>query len=100
MKNKSTFKTNLILIIVSIILVFSPLYIARDAEFGGADGQAQDAITEISPGYESWFEPILEPKSGEIESLLFALQAGIGAMVVGYTIGYFKGKKGKEDAEV
>ncbi|MFQ9918367.1 MAG: energy-coupling factor ABC transporter substrate-binding protein [Flavonifractor plautii] len=40
-----------------------------------------------NPDYEPWFEPILEPASGEVESLLFALQAAIGAGVVGFVLG-------------
>ena len=42
---------------------------------------------ELNPDYEPWFEPILEPASGEVESLLFALQAAIGAGVVGFVLG-------------
>ncbi|WP_406660120.1 energy-coupling factor ABC transporter substrate-binding protein [Methanolobus sp. ZRKC3] len=63
------------------------------SEFGGADGQAEDVIAEVSPGYEPWFEGIgFEPPGGETESLLFALQAAFGAVVIGYTIGFYKGK--------
>ena len=32
-------------------------------------------------------EPLLEPASGEIASLLFALQAALGAGVIGYWLG-------------
>lgn len=60
--------------------------------FGGADGAAGDLIMEISPNYEPWFEPFWEPPSGEIESLLFALQAAIGAIIIGYFFGYNKAK--------
>ena len=38
----------------------------------------------IVPDY---FEPLLEPASGEIASLLFALQAALGAGVIGYWLG-------------
>ena len=38
----------------------------------------------------------MEPPSGEIESLLFALQAAIGAVIIGYFFGYWRGK-GKEE---
>jgi cobalt/nickel transport protein len=67
-----------------------------DSEFGGADGAAEDVIAEINPDYEPWFEGIgFEPPGGETESLLFALQAAFGAVVIGYTIGYYKGKGDK-----
>ena len=95
---KSSPLLNLVLILIVIVLAVIPLYIARDAEFGGADGEAESAITEINPDYEPWFAPLLEPKSGEIESLLFALQAAIGAGIVFYGIGYMKGKRKKEEA--
>jgi cobalt/nickel transport protein len=55
--------------------------------FGGADERAQQAIGDIAPGYEPWFAPVFEPASGEIASLLFALQAAIGAGVIGFWLG-------------
>ena len=93
---KSNLTINLLLILVVIALAVVPLFIAKDAEFSGADGQAEEAITEINADYEPWFAPIFEPKSGEIESLLFALQAAIGAGVIGYGLGYLKGRARKE----
>ncbi|MHC1747750.1 MAG: energy-coupling factor ABC transporter substrate-binding protein [Cellulosilyticaceae bacterium] len=83
---------NLILITLVIILSLMPLFLVKDGEFGGADGEAQSAITEINTTYEPWFEPIIEPKSGEIESLLFALQAAAGAAVLAYGFGYLQGR--------
>ena len=50
-------------------------------------------ITQSQPNYKPWFSNIWEPPSGEIESLLFALQAAIGTGIVAYVIGYYKGKK-------
>ena len=55
--------------------------------FGGADERAQQAIGTVAPDYAPWFEPLFEPASGEIASLLFALQAAIGAGVIGYWLG-------------
>lgn len=90
-KNNKLF-INLILIAIVIALAAVPFFIAKDAEFGGADGQAKKAIGEINAGYQPWFNPIYKPASGEIESLLFAVQAAIGAGVIGYGLGYMKGK--------
>lgn len=78
---------NLILIILVIVIAAVPLWLLPHAEFGGADGEAEEAITQLNPDYEPWFEPILEPASGEVESLLFALQAAIGAGIVGFVLG-------------
>lgn len=88
---------NLLLILIVIALAVIPLFIAKNAEFGGADRKAEEAITEIRADYKPWFSPIFKPKSGEIESLLFSLQAAIGAGVIGYGLGYLKGRKRKED---
>ncbi|MBP1926170.1 cobalt/nickel transport protein [Sedimentibacter acidaminivorans] len=84
---------NLLLLLVVVVLITSPLIFVKNAEFGGADGQAEGVITEINPNYEPWFSPLLEPASGEIESLLFSLQAAIGAGVIGYFFGLVKGKR-------
>lgn len=90
---------NLILILLVIGLTIVPLFIAQGAEFGGADGQAESAITEIQPDYTPWFQPIFEPPSGEIESLIFALQAAIGAGVLAYFFGYKHGLKKAESSK-
>ena len=88
---------NLILIVLVVILAAAPLWLCINAEFGGADGMAEELITETNPDYEPWFQPILEPASGEIESLLFALQAAIGAGIVGFVLGRLtSGRKSEE----
>lgn len=55
--------------------------------FKGADDQAKDVIGTLAPGYKPWFKPLMEPPSGEIGSLLFALQAVLGAGFIGYYLG-------------
>lgn len=60
--------------------------------FEGADSRAQQAITRIAPDYQPWFHPVLEPSSNEIASLLFALQAALGAGVIGYWLGVSKAR--------
>lgn len=84
---------NLILFLCVIILAVIPLLMQKDTEFGGADGQAEEAITELAPSYEPWFEPFWSPPGGETESLLFSLQAAIGAIVIGYVIGFGRARK-------
>jgi cobalt/nickel transport protein len=73
-------------------LVIGPLVLLRDAKFNGADSEAITAIAEIEPAYRPWFQPILQPASSEIASLLFASQAALGAGVIGYVIGFYKGR--------
>jgi cobalt/nickel transport protein len=84
---------NVILLLIVIVLAVFPLYIHDNAEFGGADGQAQEVIMEVAPDYEPWIDALWEPPSGEIESLLFSLQAAIGAVIIGYVIGFGRAKK-------
>ncbi|EDZ91781.1 MAG: energy-coupling factor ABC transporter substrate-binding protein [Limnospira sp. PMC 1291.21] len=83
---------NLWMILAVVILSVTPLIFIR-GDYEGADEQAENLIGEIQPNYQPWFEPILEVPSGEIESLLFVSQAAIGAGIVGYVIGLYKGRK-------
>ena len=88
-------KKNLILSIIVIVLAVLPLITLKNAEFAGADGLAETAITEINPDYGPWFSSLYEPASGEIESLLFAVQAALGAGVAGFILGRITAKKGE-----
>lgn len=90
---KKNSKINILLIILAIVIIVAPLIFNKDAAFEGADGQAEGAITEISPDYVPWVNSLWEPPSGEVESLLFSLQASIGTGVIAYYFGYSKGKK-------
>ncbi|WP_139488609.1 energy-coupling factor ABC transporter substrate-binding protein [Brevibacillus dissolubilis] len=87
---------NICLLLAVVVITVLPLILVKDSEFGGSDGTAQEAIGELAPGYQAWFEPLLEPPGGETESLLFAVQAAIGAGVIGYAIGFYKGRSHKE----
>lgn len=73
-------------------LALLPLVIVKEGKFGGADDQGKVAITEIQPSYKPWVESVFQPASPEIASLLFATQAALGAGVVGYAIGLYKGR--------
>ena len=81
-----------LLVLCAVILIF-PLMTIKDSEFGGADGAAEKAIATVDPDYDAWADPILEAPGGEIESLLFCLQAALGAIVIGYGFGYLAGRK-------
>ncbi|WP_406678607.1 energy-coupling factor ABC transporter substrate-binding protein [Moorella sp. ACPs] len=92
----STAQKNIFLLLIVILLAVIPFFLHRSAEFGGADDQAEETITQIRPDYEPWFKPVWEPPSGEVESFLFAAQAAIGSGIVGYFLGYSRGKKHRE----
>ncbi len=89
-------KTILLLLALAVLMVL-PLLMHRstgDAEiFGGSDGEAQEEITRIAPDYEPWFAPLFEPPSGEIESMLFTLQAALGAGFMGFYLGSRRRRK-------
>ena len=89
-----------ILIALVVLLAAFPLWYCKDAEFGGADGIAGALIEETNPDYEPWFEPLSEPASGEIESLLFALQAALGSGVVCFVLGRITARKPEESKRV
>ena len=91
MNNKQYIALLFLVAIIAIIPLTMYSGLGEDEGFfGGADGAAGEAIEET--GYEPWFESFWEPPSGEIESLLFALQAAIGAIIIGYVLGYYNGR--------
>lgn len=98
-KNSNILKKNLILAILVVVIAVVPLVFLKNAEFAGSDDKAEDAITQIDVNYKPWFSPIWEPPSGDIESLLFSLQAAIGSGVVCYYFGYVKGKSKKDEGK-
>ena len=88
---------NALLLLAACLLVVWPLLtvpvrqVGPDGEavaiFNGADSQAVGIISQLAPDYQPWAKPLLVPPSGEIESLLFALQAAVGAGILGYYFG-------------
>lgn len=88
-KNK---KILAVLLAVAALLVFVPLFALKGAEFGGSDDAGSVMIEEINGNYEPWFTPVLETwihgeLPGEIESLLFCLQTGIGVGILAFCMG-------------
>ena len=71
------------LLALCALIAILPL-VTLQSEFGGADGEAEGVVSQLNPAYTPWAESILEPPGGETESLLFCLQAGIGAGILGF----------------
>ena len=89
----TTFGIIVLVIVIAVFPMFFNLGDPNEEEpFGGADGAATEVIEEGNPDYEPWFEPIIGELPGEVESGIFALQAGLGAGVLGYALGFYRGR--------
>lgn len=102
MNKKGSLKITVLLIIICVLLAIVPLFALKDADFGGSDDAGSDAISEIvkenkgitdkNYEYEPWAEPVLEKLlggelPGEVESLIFCVQTGIGVGIVAFFLG-------------
>lgn len=87
------------LIFLVILIAIVPLFALKGAEFGGSDDQGSQMVSEIvGEEYEPWFTPVLETwldgeLPGEVESLIFCLQTGIGVGIMAYGFGYLVARK-------
>lgn len=83
--------------LAAVALAVAPLLwirpVAGEEVFLGADDQARQLIESLDASYDPWFRSLWEPPSGEVASLLFALQAAVGASVVAWTLGYWRGRR-------
>ncbi len=91
-----------VLIVICILMAFIPLFALKDAEFGGSDDGGSQIVEQIHKGYEPWASPILErilggELPGEVESMLFCVQTGIGVGVIAFILGRFVQRKKDEE---
>ncbi|WP_330587126.1 energy-coupling factor ABC transporter substrate-binding protein [Aminipila butyrica] len=83
----------IILLIIVFLIAIVPLFALKGAEFGGSDDAGGEAISTImGEEYTPWFTPVLETAiggeiPGEVESLVFCLQTGIGVGVIAFVMG-------------
>lgn len=75
-----------------LVLALGPLLVLQGREFGATDGHNSTAVQEIRPDYQPWFEPVIKDSGPEVQTFLFAAQAGIGAGVLGYILGLYRGR--------
>ena len=83
---------------VVLLIAFLPLFLRPDAEFGGSDDAGSTVVEEVDASYEPWATPVLEQilggeLPGEVESLLFCLQTGIGVGIIAFFMGRFVERK-------
>ena len=82
-----------------VLIALVPLFALKGAEFGGSDDAGSQMVEAIrGESYEPWFTPVLEQLiggelPGEVESLFFCLQTGIGVGVIAFGFGYLVARK-------
>lgn len=94
-----------ILLIAAVLIAIVPFFALKGAEFGGSDDAGSVMVEEIKgESYEPWATPILEQYlggeiPGEIESLMFCIQTGIGVGIIAFFAGrlYERKKQEKKD---
>lgn len=102
MKNNT--KIVMVLLILVAALIVIPLFALKGAEFGGSDDAGSQKIEEIQGDYEPWFTPVFEAAlggeiPGEIESLLFCVQTGIGVGIIAFIMGRLVERKKYENSD-
>ncbi|MFI3169868.1 MAG: cobalt transport protein CbiN [Faecalibacterium sp.] len=89
--------------IAIVLIAMVPLFVLKGAEFGGSDNAGSEMVAEvIGEEYEPWFTPVLETAlqgelPGEVESLIFCVQTGIGVGVIAFSFGYLVARKKYKD---
>ena len=91
-------KTVILLLIAAVLIAVIPLFVRKDAEFGGSYDAGSVMIEEIQGEYTPWFTPVLENAlggeiPGEVESLIFCVQTGIGVGIIAFFMGRFVERK-------
>ena len=82
-----------------VLIALVPLFALKGAEFGGSDDAGSQMVEAIrGESYEPWFTPVLEQLiggelPGEVESLFFCLQTGLGVGVIAFGFGYLVARK-------
>lgn len=99
---KKDTKLVIILLALTLAIIIIPLFALKGAEFGGSDDAGSQKIEEIRGEYEPWFTPVFETAlngeiPGEIESLLFCVQTGIGVGIIAFIMGRMVERKKHED---
>lgn len=97
-KNRNVYIVGFAVIAIAVIAILAYGAMAGWG-FGGADDAAGDLVPE---DYEPWFSGIFGDYElpGETESMLFALQAAIGAIIIGFVIGRFTRTKQEKVADI
>lgn len=85
-----------IIAIVAFVAIFLYTSASSGGEFVGSDTVGSSQIAQITGKPLEAFQPLIPqyvPPSGEIESALFALQAAVGGILVGWVFGNWTAQK-------
>ncbi|MCI8537377.1 MAG: cobalt ABC transporter [Oscillospiraceae bacterium] len=99
MKQKSHKGLVIALLAAALLIALLPLFLLPGAEFGGSDDAGSNMVAEVTgTEYEPWFTPVLETAlggelPGEVESLMFCVQTGIGVGVIAFILGRWVERK-------
>ena len=91
-----------VLLLLCVVLIVTPVLALRGAEFGGSDDAGSEKVAEITgEEYQPWATPVFEQLlggelPGELESLLFCVQTGVGVGVIAFFLGRFVERKKQE----
>jgi cobalt transport protein len=79
--------------IIAVLVIATLLLVPGD--FGGSDdaGGSEAEAHGYEPWTDNWMADLGFELPGETESFLFAVQAAIGAIIIGYFIGVNAGRK-------
>ena len=85
-------KTVIALMIAAVLIALIPLFALKNAQFGGSDDAGSWVVEEVDSSYEPWATPILEKilgreLPGEVESMFFCVQTGIGVGIIAFIMG-------------
>lgn len=83
-------------VVIAFVIAFLAVSTGGTHEFGGSDDVGSQKVAELTGNSVDSFQPLIpqyEPPSGEIEATLFALQAAIGGVILGFVFGYWLGQK-------
>ena len=101
---KKDAKLMIFLLCLVVLIIVVPLFALKGAEFGGSDDAGSVKVEEIQGEYEPWATPVFETIlngeiPGEVESLFFCVQTGIGVGVIAFLMGRFVERKKHEKSD-
>lgn len=102
--NKKDRTLMIVLLLLCAVLIVTPVLALRGAEFGGSDDAGSEKVAKLTgEEYEPWATPVFEQLlggelPGELESLLFCVQTGVGVGVIAFFLGRFVERKKQESA--